>query len=312
MKAIITTKYGPPDVLQIRDVEKPVPKDKEILIKVHATTVHRGDTRMRSLNIPGPKWQLFLARFFLGFNKPKNPVLGMELAGEIVEIGKKVTKFKKGDHVFASTLWAGLGGYAEYNAIPENSAVTKMPSNITFEEAAAIPAGGITTLGIMKMVNIKPKEKVLIYGASGSVGTFAVQLAKSYRAEVTGVCSTRNLEFVKSLGADEVIDYTKEDFTQNGETYDVIFDAVDKFKGDYRKSLKKTGLYLNVDKSSDKIKKKDELSLLKELRQLIEEGKLKAVIDKIYPFEQIVEAHSYVDSGHKRGNVVVSLEHLIN
>lgn len=306
MKAVVYEKFGPPEVLELKEVEKPTPKDNEVLIKVFATTVHRGDTRMRSLNIPGPRWQVILARIFLGIRKPKRAILGMELSGKIEAVGKNVTLFKEKDEVFASTVWAGFGGYAEYKCMPEDGVITIKPANMTFEEAAVIPSGGITTWGIIKMANIQRGQKVLIYGASGSVGTFAVQLAKSRGAVVTGVCSTTNLELVKSLGADMVIDYTKEDFTQNNEKYDVIFDAVSIFPTENaKKSLKKTGIYLNVHTSSDKIKTKDAISLLKDLKDLIEAGKIKAVIDKHYLLEEIVEAHKYVDKGHKKGNVVI-------
>ena len=307
MKAVVCTKYGPPEVLQIKEVDKPIPKKNEILIKIHATTVHRGDSRMRGLDIPGPFFFPILARFMLGIRKPKFSSLGMELAGEIVEIGTDVTKFKIGDKVWATTLWASFGAHAEYKAMKEDGVLTLMPSKMTFEEAAVIPAGGITSLGIIKMANIQRGQKILIYGASGSVGTFAVQLAKSFGAEVTGVCSTSNLELIKSLGADKVIDYKTTDFTDLDETYDIIFDAVDLFKGNYKKSLKETGIYLNVDKSSDKIKKKDALPLLNELKEICEAGELKAVIDRTYPLDLIVEAHRYVDTGRKKGNVVITV-----
>lgn len=308
MKAVVYEKFGPPEVLELKEVEKPTPNDNEVLIKVFATTVHRGDTRMRSLNIPGPRWQVILARIFLGIRKPKRAILGMELSGKIEAVGKNVTLFKEKDEVFASTVWSGFGGYAEYKCMPEDGVITIKPANMTFEEAAVIPSGGITTLGIIKMANIQRGQKVLIYGASGSVGTFAVQLAKSRGAVVTGVCSTTNLELVKSLGADIVIDYTKEDFTQNNEKYDVIFDAVSIFPPENaKKSLKKTGIYLNVHTSSDKMKTKDAVFILKDLKDLIEAGKIKAVIDKRYPLEEIVEAHKYVDKGHKKGNVVIRM-----
>lgn len=307
MKAIVCTAYGPPEVLQFQEVDKPVPRSNEVLIRVHATTVHRGDSRMRGLDIPGPGWQRLLARLVLGIRRPRKAILGMELAGEVEAVGQAVTRFKKGDEVFASTAWSGFGAYAEYKCMAKDGALALKPANMTFEEAAVIPSGGITTLGILKMANVQPGQQVLIYGASGSVGTFAVQLARTFGAEVTGVCSTGNLELVKSLGAGRVIDYTQENLTQSGETYDLIFDAVDKFRGDYRTALKETGVYLNVDTSSDKVKARDAPTLLRELKELVEAGKLKAVIDRHYPWEQIVEAHRYVDQGHKRGNVAVTV-----
>jgi NADPH:quinone reductase-like Zn-dependent oxidoreductase len=206
-------------------------------------------------------------------------------------------------------MWSGFGAYAEYKCMAEDGVLAPKPANMTFEEAAVIPAGGITTLGIVKMADMQPGQNVLIYGASGSVGTFAVQLAKALGAKVTGVCSTANLDLVKSLGADTVLDYTKEDFTQHTGAYDVIFDAVDKMPGDLKRTLKETGTYLNVDSSSDRIKTKDVPFLLRDLQELVEAGKLKAVIDRRYPMDQIVEAHRYVDKGHKRGNVVITVVH---
>jgi NADPH:quinone reductase-like Zn-dependent oxidoreductase len=311
MKAVICTKYGPPEVLQIREVEKPIPDTDEVLIKILATTVHIGDTKIRRL-APGlgPVEDFFfkpLMRIIVGFTGPRKKILGMELSGEIEAIGKDVRRFKIGDPVFASTEFR-FGAYAQYCCIPENGILAVKPINMTHEEAAPVSNGGITALIHLRKANIQKGQKVLIYGASGSVGTYAIQIAKYFGAVVTAVCSTSNLELVRSLGADKVIDYTKEDFTQNGETYDVIYDAVGKIENSKRKkSLAKSGQYLNVLTMSGNIKLKVED--LYSLKKLCEVGYLKTVIDRRYPMEQIVEAHSYVDKGHKKGNVVITIEH---
>ena len=306
MKAIVYNQYGPPEVLRLEHVLKPAPRDHELLVQARATTVTIGDTIMRSLNLPISGWQKLMARLILGWNKPRRSILGMELAGEIEAIGRKVTRFKPGDPVFASTFAVNFGGHAEYKCLPENGVIAIKPANLTYEEAAAVPGAGQTAWQCLKKGKIQPGQKVLIYGAAGAVGTFAVQLASRYfGAEVTGVCSGTNLALVKSLGAGRVIDYTREDFTQSGETYDIVFDAVGKLSSvQGKKTVKPGGVYINVHADSDGGDKLENLLLLKDL---IEAGKLKPVIDRIYPLEQIAEAHRYVDKGHKKGHVVITV-----
>jgi NADPH:quinone reductase-like Zn-dependent oxidoreductase len=309
MKAVICTKYGPPEVLQIKEVEKPVPKDNEVLVKVFASTVTRGDSRMRSFTVPF--WQWLPARLYLGLRKPKRAITGMELSGVIESTGSKVKRFTAGDRIF-SFVGFGFGANAEYKCIPEDGSESKdgliavKPENISYAEAAASTGGALAALAFLKKGNIGRGQKVLIYGASGSVGTFAVQLAKYFGAEVTGVCSTANLNLVKSLGADKVIDYTIEDFRKTPERFDLIFDSVAKApRSGSKRLLNKKGTFISAHDSHGSIKiTTDDLNFIKEL---LENGKLKPVIDKIYPLEQIVEAHRYVDTGHKKGNVVISI-----
>lgn len=322
MKTIVYTKYGPPEVLKLKEVNKPTPKDNEVLIRIYATTVTSGDVKLRSFNLTGLNW--FLMGLYSGFKKPKRPILGNELAGVIESVGKNVKEFKKGDQVFGSTGFDS-GTYAEYKCLPEDGPVAIKPTNLTYEEATSIPFGAHTALHFLKKAKIKKGQKVLIYGASGSVGTAAVQLAKYFGAEVTGVST--NLELVESLGADKVIDYTKEDYKKSG-PYDVIFETVGKSSfSDNIRLLKKNGIYLlgavfkmswylgilwKTITSSKKLiggvasERKEDLIFLK---KLIEERKLKPVIDRTYPLEQIAEAHRYVDKGHKKGSVVITLEY---
>ena len=301
MNAIVYEQYGPPEVLQLKEIPKPVPKDHEVLVKVHATTVTIGDTIMRSFKLPTPRWQWPLARLYLGILKPRRTILGMELA-----TGKDVTQFQAGDEIFASTFSVDFGGYAEYKCLPEDGMLVIKPTSLSYAEAAAVPGGGMTALRCLRKGKIQQGQSVLIYGASGAVGTNAIQIAKHhFGAMVTGVCSTTNLALVQSLGADQVIDYTQEDFAQRSEMYDVIFDAVGKLAASQAKqALKRDGIYLNVHRDSTGGEKKEDLLFLK---NLIEVGKLNPVIDRCYPFEQIVEAHCYVEKGHKKGNVAITL-----
>ncbi len=299
MKAVVVKKYGSPEGLQLVDIEKPVPRENEILVKIHATTITFGDAALRRMKLP----VRLVFGFFMGGLR-KNKILGHEFAGEVETVGSEVTMFRPGDHVFGS---AGMNGgtHAEYICLPEDAMVTIKPSNMTFEESAAVPIGGHTALYILKPANIQPGQKVLVYGASGSVGTYALQLAKYWGAEVAGVCSKSNLEWVKDLGADNVIDYTTEDFTQNRETYDVIFDAVHKISSKQCKGLlKENGVFLSVYSSTN-----EDVENLVFLREIIEAGKLKAVIDCRFSLEQIVEAHRYVDTSRKKGNVVITFNH---
>lgn len=324
MKAIVYERYGPPEVLQLKEVEKPTPKNNEVLIKTHATTVTSGDWRVRSLNVPVGFG--LIMRLVFGVLRPRQPILGTELAGVVESVGKDVRKFKVGDQVFAFSD-AAMGCHAEYKCMPEDGAVALKPPNLTYDEAAALSFGGTTALDFFRRGKLQSGERVLVNGASGGVGTAAVQLAKHFGADVTGVCSTANVELVRSLGATRVIDYTKEDFTQNGETYDVIVDTVGTAPFSRSKaSLKEGGRLLMVlgglpdmlripwvsMTSSKKVIAGPAAGRAEDLRflaGLAEAGEFKPVIDRRYPFEQIAEAHSYVDTGRKKGNVIITLEH---
>lgn len=323
MKIVVYSRFGSPDVLELKDIPKPTPKDHEVLIKANATTVTAADWRARTRTVP--KGFGLSARLFFGVSRPRLPILGGELSGEIEAVGKAVSKFKVGDQVFAFS-GAHLGCYAEYKCIPESGAVAFKPTNLSYEEAAALSFGGTTALGFFRQAKIQNGDKVLINGASGGVGTAAVQLAKYFGAEVTGVCSTGNLDLVKSIGTDKVIDYTKEDFAQNGETYDIIFDTADTAPFSRSKgSLKEGGRLVMVLGTLSEILQTPWVSMtsgkkviaflpdwcaedLRFLARLAEKGRFRPVIDRRYPFERIADAHRYVDTGRKRGNVVIYFE----
>lgn len=324
MKAIVYTQYGPPEVLQLKEVAKPLPKDDEVLIRVHATAVTTGDCNGRD-SVFVPRGFGLAQRLAFGLSRPKKTILGMDLAGEVEAAGKDVTLFKAGDQVFG-TSDADLGAYAEYICRPEKSVLATKPAGLTYDEAAAVPFGALTALIFLRdKGKLQRGQKVLIYGASGAVGTFAVQLAKYYGAEVTGVCSTRNLALVQTLGADRVIDYTKEDFTKSGESYDIIFDTVGRTSfGGCKYSLKQQGLYLAGAGGLQEMMQMLWTALagsrkvlagpafgrqgdLVFLKGMLEQGKIKPVIDRRYPLEQMAEAHRYVDQGHKVGSVVIAV-----
>lgn len=310
MKAIVCTRYGPPEVLQLREVEKPTPKNNEVLIKIYATAVTASDCIIRGSKLPIP--MSLVMRLFLGFTKPRKSVLGLVLAGEIEAAGKDVTQFRKGDKVYGFTGF-GFGAYAEYTCMPAadsaRGCLAIKPVNMSYEQAAAVPYGAILATHFVKKGNIQSGQKVLIYGASGAIGTTAMQLAKYFGAEVTGICSTANLALIKSLGADKVIDYTREDSITRGELYDFILDAAGKRKSSKLKlqcknALTHGGKYISVDDGSPKLR----TEYLVLLKKLIEAGQFEAVIDRCYPLEQIAEAHRYVDEGHKKGNVVITVK----
>lgn len=330
MKAIVYTEYGPPDVLQLKEMEKPAPRDHEIIIRNHATTVNIGDIWARNFKEITPSrftMPLLLwlpSRMYFGFTKPRINILGSEFAGEVETVGKGVKRFKKGDQVFGYRGHS-MGANAEYLCVPENGLMAIKPANMTYEEAATVPYGALTALSLLRKVNIQRGQKVLINGASGGIGSAAVQLAKYFGAEVTGVCGAPRMVFVKTLGADKVIDYTREDFTKNGETYDLIFDILGKSSfSSCQNSLKRNGIYLLASFkmkqlfqmlwTSRRDGKKVICALSSEspedlilIKKLVEEGKIKSIIDRRYPLEQTAEAHRYVEKGYKTGSVIITV-----
>ena len=320
MKAIVCPRYGPPEVLRLKEVERPIPRADEVLVRVHATTVTMGDCEIRRFKMPIWLWPI--ARIGFGLRGPRKGILGQELAGEVESVGTNVSRFKAGDQVFALT-GLRLGAYAEYDCLPAKGLISTKPANMTYEEAAAIPLGGLHALHFLREANIQMGQKVLIIGAGGSIGTVAVQIAKSLGAEVTAVDSGGKLDMLRSIGADKVIDYTKDDFAKDGETYDVIFDAVGKAPfSTCMRSVKGNGFYLMGNPGLSQLLRKllnssgkrviggaasyksEDLAFLKDL---IEAGKVRTVIDRQYPLERMVEAHSYVDTGQKAGNVVITV-----
>lgn len=304
MKAVVYEKYGPPEVLKLKDIKKPVPKDDEILVKIYAATVTSGDVRLRSSDFPPLFW--LPARLIFGFFKPKKKILGHELAGVVEEIGKSVTEFKVGDSVFGTTTMLNTGSYAEYICVPQkwkNGVIGLKPKNLEYHEAAALPVGAMTAIYLLEKANLKSGQNVLVYGASGSVGSYAVQLANQKGSRVTGVCSTSNFEMVRSLGAESLLDYKKEDYSKSNEKFDIIFDAVGKTtKTKAKKILKAGGTFVSV-----KMLTKESDEHLKLIKTMAEKGTLTPFIDKHFKLDEIVKAHDYVDRGRKRGNVVLDI-----
>ena len=307
MKAVVYKKYGPPNVLKVTEIEKPKPRDNEMLVKIHAATVTSGDVRLRSSDFPPLFW--LPARLLFGLFRPKKKILGHELAGMVEAIGKNVTKFKVGDPVFGTTTMLKTGSYAEYICLPQewkSGVVTLKPENLNFKKAAALPVGAMTAMFLLEKANLKKGQQVLVYGASGSVGSYAVQLAKIQGAVVTAVCSGSNIDLVKSFGAVSGIDYKKEDYSEGNEKFDIVFDAVGKTtKAKAKKVLTANGAFVSVTMLTN-----EKTENLEHIKELAEHGKLKPFIDKTFGLNEIVNAHKYVDSGRKRGNVVIEINHL--